>query len=135
MPLYLLEATSASVEAFLLAQAPGSVVVSLWGKVEFASMLARNVRMGLQEQAKAAALFRVLEQDLARTFQLHAPTQPDFDLAADLVLKEPRLGLRGGDALHLATARNHNLTLYTLDKTLLEAANTLGVAASDAGIL
>lgn len=133
VPFYLLETSSGRVEGFLRSQPPGSLVLSSWGGVEFASTLARNVRMGLQEREKARALFDVFEADARALFRVHVPTAADFSLAASLLIGQPQSGLRGGDALHLAIAKNHGLTLYTLDKALLAAADTLGVAASDAG--
>jgi predicted nucleic acid-binding protein len=39
------------------------------------------------------------------------------------------LGLRAGDALHLAVAAEQGATLVSLDRRLVEAARTLGVAA------
>ena len=37
------------------------------------------------------------------------------------------LGLRAGDALHLATASEHGATVHTLDRRLAEAGPVLGV--------
>jgi predicted nucleic acid-binding protein len=38
------------------------------------------------------------------------------------------LGLRAGDALHLAVCAEHGATLCTLDQRLAEAAPSVGVA-------
>lgn len=109
-------------------------MVSRWTRTEFASTLARNVRMRLQREADARALMGAFEQDLASSFYLYAPPAEDFDLAARLLLERPTSGLRGADALHLAAAKQQSVPLYTLDKTLLRAAEAFGVPASDAGI-
>ncbi len=129
------EATSSEVETVLRAAPSGSLVVSGWARVEFASTLARNVRMKLQKEAHARVLAQRFNEDLGATFSVYTPSATDFDLAAELVLTTPDLGLRGADALHLAAAQTQHLTLYTLDKPLLRAAHALGISASDAGIL
>jgi predicted nucleic acid-binding protein len=41
----------------------------------------------------------------------------------------PALGLRAGDALHLAIASQHGATVYTLDQRIAEAGPALGVSA------
>lgn len=134
VPLYLREATSERVEVFLRAESPGSLVVSRWAKVEFASTLARNVRMNLQDERNARMLMQHFDEDTQKVFHLYTPLAADFTLAKELLLEAPALGLRGADALHLAAAQTQRLHLYTLDKPLLRAAETLGVSASDAGI-
>ncbi len=133
VPLYLNEATSEAVEAFLLTAAE-RFVVSRWAKVEFASTLARNVRMKLQVEANVKPLMQSFDRDMEVTYHIYTPSANDFVLAATLLLEDPTLGLRGADALHIAAAKNQQLPLYTLDKPLLRAAEALGVPASDAGI-
>ena len=95
-------------------------------------MLARDVRMGNLRLVAAASVMDRFSQDLA-FYLLLKPTAEDFREAARLLL-EVSTGLRGPDALHLAIARRRGAILYTFDQTLLRAAATLGVPASDAGI-
>ena len=109
-------------------------MVSRWTQTEFASALARNVRLRAQAEGDARALMRAFEQDLTSSFNVYTPVAEDFALAARLLLELPTSGLRGADALHLAAARQQGVPLYTLDKTLLRAAEAFGVPASDAGI-
>ena len=109
-------------------------MVSRWAKVEFASTLARNVRMKVQAEASVKPIMQSFDRDMEATYYVYTPSAEDFALAATLLLEAPTLGLRGADALHLAAARNQQLTLYTLDKPLLRAAAALEVPASDAGI-
>lgn len=134
VPLYMLEAASEKVEAFLRAEPSGSLTVSRWARVEFASTLARNIRMKLQAEEHAQVLMQRFDEDTQAAFSTYTPVAADFILATTSLLKTPVLGLRGADALHLAAARNLGATLYTLDRTLLRAAEALGVSASDAGI-
>jgi predicted nucleic acid-binding protein len=54
-------------------------------------------------------------------------TGAHFRTAARFV-DQHMLGLRGGDALHLATASEHGATVHTLDQRLAEAGPALGVA-------
>lgn len=131
-PYYLPEPTSPAVEAFFNRAPPGTLAVSHWTEVEFASLLARDVRMGNLRFGTAASVMDRFSQDLA-FYLLLTPTAEDFREAARLLL-EMSTGLRGPDALHLAIAKRRGATLYTLDQTLLRAAATLGVPASDAGI-
>jgi uncharacterized protein len=52
----------------------------------------------------------------------------DYRISADFADRHAS-GLRAGDALHLAIAYNHGLELCSLDKTLVGAAEPLGVSA------
>ena len=47
--------------------------------------------------------------------------------AAPKFVDQHKLGLRAGDALHLATASDHGATVYTLDQRLAAAGPVLGV--------
>jgi predicted nucleic acid-binding protein len=134
-PYYLPEATSADVEMSLRQAEPGTLVVSDWTEVEFASLLSRDVRMGNMLAETATTVLNRFSQDTDLGFyQLLTPTREDFREATRLLLLETSLGLRGPDAIHLALAKHQGATLYTLDKTLLRAAEALGIAANDAGI-
>jgi len=112
----------------------GSLAISDLTLVEFAGALARLTRMGVlvgDRHAVHHALQEHASHGLAR-LELRPST---YALAAELLLAEPALGLRSADALHLALAAEHGETLCTLDRTLLAAAETLGVDATDAGVL
>lgn len=61
------------------------------------------------------------------------PDLEDFEAARELLLRDPWLGLRGPDALHLAIAKRYEETLFTLDEKLLACALALGIAAADGG--
>ena len=83
----------------------------------------------------ALEVMRTFEEDMRVSFVVAEPVKTDFAYASSLLLQDPSLGLRSPDALHLAVAANRSLTVYTLDKTLVRAANALGYSASSAGIL
>ena len=61
-----------------------------------------------------------------RSFAVVSISGADFDLAGDLLLRFD-LGLRAGDALHLAVARNAGAAaIVTLDRRVADAARQLG---------
>lgn len=120
---------------FLRRAQPGTLAVSTWTEVEFASLLARDVRMGNMQLETANTVLNRFSQDMSLGFyQVLTPLYESFKEATRLLLLQTGAGLRGPDALHLAIAKTQGATLYTLDKTLLRAAEALGIASSDAGI-
>jgi predicted nucleic acid-binding protein len=60
------------------------------------------------------------------SFNVVAVSRLQFRMAARFV-RQHRLGLRGGDALHLAVCADHGATLCTLDWRLGNAGSALGV--------
>ena len=56
-PLYIEEATSPQVEAYLRSQLPRQVSISEWTQVEFASLVFRRVRMGELESEQVTRIF------------------------------------------------------------------------------
>jgi uncharacterized protein len=133
VPLFLPEATSRRVQQVLAAYQPDELATSHWTRVEFSSMLAREVRTGgLPEQAARDADAH-FEAALTRSFTIVLPDRRDFDLCKSY-LQQFDAALRAPDALHLAIASNHNaMTLYTLDKRLLRAGKLLRLPV-EAGI-
>ena len=128
-PLLKREATSDDVEMLVAGQPAGTLAISTWARVELASAVACQVRMG---QATADNSFKGLaafDRALRKRFHIWIPDANDFDDArANIIQFET--GLRPGDALHLAIAKNHRAELLTLDRSLLEAAKMLGIPAS-----
>jgi predicted nucleic acid-binding protein len=129
-PLILDEATSGAVERFLADLPAGSLAVSHWTRVEFSSLLAREVRMGGLELRQAQEADRQFEAIIEESFVVWLPSADDFNLAKQF-LGRRRTGLRAGDALHLAVGANHGADpICSFDKTLLEAGETLGLPVS-----
>jgi predicted nucleic acid-binding protein len=126
-PLFLEEATSAEVEAFLARQPVGDLAISHWTRVEFSSLLAREVRMGGLDIDTARRTDAEFEAVMAESFVVLTPAIDDFALAK-AYLGHPGAGLRAGDALHLAIASRPDVgVIHTFDKTLIRAAGLLGV--------
>jgi predicted nucleic acid-binding protein len=133
VPLILPEATSEPIAKFFAGLPDGDLAVSHWTRVEFSSLLAREVRMGGLNAESAREADARFEAMVDESFAVILPNGDDFDLAKEY-LAHYETGLRAGDALHLAVAKNHGAeAIYSLDKALLKAGKNLGVPAS-AGI-
>ena len=129
-PLLLEEATSSAVERFIAGLPTGTLAVSHWTKVEFASLLAREVRMGGLDRQTAREVDAEFEAIVAESFAVLLPGAHDFNLARQY-LGQHDTGLRAGDALHLAIAHNNRAdAVYSFDRTLLKAGAALGVPVS-----
>ena len=129
-PLVLNEDVSPQVEAFLAKQAAGSLAVSQWTRVEFCSLVAREVRMKHFSTQTAEAVIAEFEALVQESCQVWLPSAADYDLARTLLARFDS-GLRGGDAMHLAIARNQGADkVLTLDEGLLKAAKLLKIPAA-----
>ena len=128
-PLFREEATSAKVAAFLSRQAAGSLAVSKWTAVEFASLISRDVRMGALTASQGRRLIAEFDSMVAASLVVLIPSGNDFDLAQEYVANFATQ-LRGPDALHLAVAHNNGVEFTaTLDDGMLSAAKKLKVPA------
>jgi uncharacterized protein len=129
-PLILEEATSAKIEAFLAKLPVGELYVSHWTRVEFASLIAREVRMGGLAEADALLAIAQFDKLVTDSFQVVVPGVADYERAKEYI-QHFATKLRAGDALHLAIASNNGAkTLYTLDEGLLHAAKLMKAHAS-----
>jgi len=132
-PLLLAEAVSRKVETYVRGLPAGELCVSHWTRVEFASLLAREVRTGGLDGRAALEIAERFESLIEESFQVLAPVSGDYDLAREYLLHFPP-GLRAGDAIHLAVAKNSGVrTLLTLDRGMLKAGHLLKLPVS-AGI-
>ena len=129
-PLILPEATSESIAGFFRALPPSDLAVSHWTRVEFASLLAREVRMGGLDPGAAREAGWRFEAMIRESFIVLLPNSSDFDRALEC-LAHFETGLRAAHALHLAIAGNRSAeAIYSLDKLMIAAGNTLGLPAS-----
>ncbi len=134
-PFYLQEATSISVETILLSLPTPQIAISDWTIVEFASLLSRRVRMNELTPELMAAVMQSFQNDATCSYTIFTVTTADFVLATEFI-QQRETGLRAGDALHLAIARNRKIeNLLSLDRGLIDAAQRFGIPADSAGLM
>jgi hypothetical protein len=122
----LAEAESPRVRRWL-ERAESALLTSDWAIAEFSSALGIKVRRGDLSARLADHAIAVLESKLLPAIDvLHS--ESDLVRAATVILRTYRLGLRTGDAMHLAFClRNDRLGLATADRVLARAGAALGV--------
>ena len=120
------EAETGRVQAWLGEQAADSLAISDWVTTEFSSALSVKLRSGQIEplhRAEALAMFTRLSADSLAVLPISGS---QFRTAARFA-DQYALGLRAGDALHLAICADRGATLCTLDRRLSAAGPALGV--------
>ncbi|RFD21080.1 PIN domain-containing protein [Komagataeibacter melaceti] len=123
------EGETTRMQDWLGAQAPEDLFVSDWVVTEFSSALSIKLRTGqitVTDRANSLAMFTRL---CAESFGVVPVTSQNFRTAARFS-DQYTLGLRAGDALHLAVCADHGLTLCTLDRRLAEAGPQVGLATT-----
>ena len=130
VPLILSEVTSEPVSNFVDALPADELAVSDWTRVEYASLLAREVRMGGLDAGRAREAVSRFDSLIYDSFLVLLPERDDFDRAREW-LGHFETGLRAGDALHLAVAGNRGAkVIYSLDKLMISAGRMLGLPTS-----
>lgn len=128
-PLFREEATSQKVSDFVSRQSAGTLAVSKWTGVEFASLVSRDVRMGMLTVAEGRKVVDEFGLVVASSLFVFAPNNYDFELAGEYVANFAT-HLRAPDALHLAVAHNNGVEfIATLDEGMLSAAKRLKIPA------
>lgn len=124
---FLPEQRSEEAAAWLRDRADAEFYASDWLTLEFASAVARRVRMRSLSAEQGDHVVEVFRQWQSETCRIIEPDAADYAFAAAAVLKY-ETALRAGDALHLAVARNNgNLEIVTLDRGMARAAAMLGL--------
>jgi predicted nucleic acid-binding protein len=129
-PLVLPESTSDKIAAFVRRLPVEELTVSHWTRVEFSSLISRDVRMSVLDAAAGERADARFEAMVDASFAVLLPNADDFGLAKRYLGKF-NTGLRAGDALHLAIAGNRQAAaIYSLDKGLLMAGRLLDLPVS-----
>ena len=124
IPLLMPEPSSASLEGWIHQER--DVQISGWTCVETASALGIKVRTKALSTAQAQAALDLLRTTLVPSFAMVPVDDGDIGRAGRL-LERFDLGLRAGDALHLAIAQRLGTPLVTLDRRLATAAAAVGL--------
>jgi len=124
------EARTLELQHWLAAQPPDALYLSNWVVTEFSSALSIKLRAGDLTETERAEVLSVFTALTEASLGLLPIGQADFRTAAHFA-DHAGIGLRSGDALHLAVASAHGSTLYTLDRKLLEAAPDVAVSARE----
>jgi predicted nucleic acid-binding protein len=104
---------------------PGKFHISDWVITEVSSALSMKMRTGALTAAHRAEIQAFFRRMIIENFTLLPVTSAHFHRAA-LFADQHDLGLRAGDALHLAIASDAGARLCTLDRRLAEAGRQMG---------
>jgi uncharacterized protein len=125
VPFFVREPGSQSVEEWFERVGVGALALSSWTVTEFVSAIGIKVWSRSLASGEGTSIVRQFSSLVRKSLRLIEPTTADFEKAAWL-MERFELGLRAGDALHVATAQNTNGTLLvTLDKALARAAGKI----------
>jgi hypothetical protein len=120
------EAETERMQCWLGRQPEDELAISGWVTTEFSSALSIKLRTGQIGAAHRADALAILTRLATDSFTVVPVSRLQFRTAARFV-EQHALGLRAGDALHLAICADHGATLCTLDRRLSDAASALGL--------
>ncbi|HXJ94999.1 MAG TPA: type II toxin-antitoxin system VapC family toxin [Terriglobia bacterium] len=129
IPLFVHEAMSDAVRRKMSTLPPDRLAISEWTKTEFVSAIGIRVRMRHLDSEVAWEIVQALDRTADESFSVLAPEAGD-SVDAARYCEQFKLGLRAGDALHLAIASNHGAEMvYSLDQRMVACAQSLKIKA------
>lgn len=119
------EDVSAHAQNWLATQNPEDLAISEWTITEVSSAFATKLRRGDINVTERAMLLAEFNRLVTESFAVLTINGRHFRTAGHFVDRH-ELGLRAGDALHLAAACDYGATLVTRDERLAAAGPPLG---------
>ena len=123
------EAKTAAVQSWLDGQGPAELAISEWVVTEFSAALVIKLRAGHLAVEHRTAALQAFNQLSVDSLAMLPISGLHFRAAARLA-DQHALGLRAGDAIHLAVCADHGATLATLDRRLGETGSALGITTT-----
>jgi predicted nucleic acid-binding protein len=113
-------------QAWLVAQSAGQLAISEWVVTEFSAALSVKLRMMQIQAVHRAAALAAFSNLCAQSLSVFPVLSGHFHTAARFA-DQYGLGLRAGDALHLAICADRSATICILDHRQNEAGSALGI--------
>ena len=124
---FVAERKSPVVRGWLGSARTQDLTISEWTRTEFASAIGNRVRSRHVGRLEALNILQTFGHMADNSLSVIVPDPDDFRLACRYMEKF-ELGLRAGDALHLAIAMNHGAhDVCSLDRLFVEAGRKLGI--------
>jgi predicted nucleic acid-binding protein len=120
------EVATERAQGWLAQQNVSQLTISDWVITEFSAALSVKVRSGRIRGRERTDALREFAKVIAESIAVLSVTGQHFRLAARLA-DQSALGLRSGDALHLAVTMDSAASICTLDRRLAQAATALGI--------
>lgn len=122
------ETETERMQRWLGQQQADELAISDWVVTEFSSALSIKLRDGQIDENQRAEVLSLFTRLATDSLAVVPVSRLEFRTAARFA-DQHALGLRAGDALHLAICTDHGATLCTLDRRLANAGSALGVKA------
>jgi predicted nucleic acid-binding protein len=123
------EIATERVKDWLTERRDTNLCISNWVIAEYSAALSMKLRLGHFDEGHRADALGALANSIGSRLEVLATSALHFRRATYLA-DQHTLGLRAGDALHLAIAAEHGATLISLDKRLVQASLSTGIKAS-----